>query len=92
MVTHDMTEITEAEEGALPGQVVFFIFDIFYMVYVSTPLPSPTTNIFPLLTLLFIRGLSCPSFIQASISLNCFKLTIPGFPYHCLPVSCGDTG
>jgi hypothetical protein len=39
---------------------------------------------------LFIRGLSCPSCVQASLSLNCFKLTIPGFPYNCLPVSCGD--
>ncbi len=28
---------------------------------------------------LFIRGLSCPSCIQASLSLNCLKLTIPGF-------------
>jgi hypothetical protein len=41
---------------------------------------------------LFIRGLSCPSCIQATISLNCAKLTIPGFPYNCLPVSCGDIG
>jgi hypothetical protein len=63
---------------------LFFIYDIWSM-------PSPTTNIFPLLTLLFIKGLSCPSFIQASLSPNCLKLTIPGFPYHCLPVSCGDT-
>jgi hypothetical protein len=39
---------------------------------------------------LFIRGLSCSSCIQASLSLNCLKLTIPGFPYNCLPVSCGD--
>ena len=28
---------------------------------------------------LFIRGLSCPSCIQASLSLNCLKLTIPNF-------------
>ncbi len=41
---------------------------------------------------LFIRGLSCPCCIQASLSLNCLKLTIPGFPYNCLPVSCGDIG
>jgi hypothetical protein len=41
---------------------------------------------------LFIRGLSCPSSIQASFSLNCLKLylTIPGFPHNCLLVSCGD--
>jgi hypothetical protein len=44
-----------------------------------------------LLCLMF-RGLSCPSFIQASLSLSCLKLTIPGFPHNCLPVSCGDIG
>jgi hypothetical protein len=42
--------------------------------------------------LLFIRGLSCPNCIQASLSLNCLKLTIPGFPHNCLPVSCGEIG
>jgi hypothetical protein len=41
---------------------------------------------------LFIRGLSCPRCIQASLSLNCLKLTIPGFPHNCLLVSCGDIG
>jgi hypothetical protein len=42
---------------------------------------------------LFIRGLSCPSCIQASLSLNCHKLTIPGFPSQLSScVSCGDTG
>ncbi len=41
---------------------------------------------------LFIRGLFCPSCIQASLSLNCLKLTIPGVPHNCLPVSCGDIG
>ncbi len=42
---------------------------------------------------LFIRGLSCPSCIQALLSLKCLKLIIPGsgFPHNCLPVSCGDT-
>jgi hypothetical protein len=39
---------------------------------------------------LFIRGLSCPSCIQASLSLNCIQLSIPGYPQNCLPVSCGD--
>ncbi len=39
---------------------------------------------------LFIIGLSCPSCILASLSLNCLKITIPGFPHNCLPVSCGD--
>jgi hypothetical protein len=29
---------------------------------------------------------------QASLSLNCVKLTIPGFPHNCLLVSCGDIG
>ncbi len=38
---------------------------------------------------LIIRGLSCPSCIQASL---CLKLTKPGFPHNCLPVSCGDIG
>ncbi len=46
MVTHDMTEITEAEEGALPGQVVL---SILYIVYVG--MPSPTKFFSPLLTL-----------------------------------------
>ncbi len=41
---------------------------------------------------LFIRGLFCPSCIQASLSLNCLKLTIPGFPHNCLPVSWCDIG
>ncbi len=41
---------------------------------------------------LFIRGLSCSSCIQASLSLTSLKLTISGFPYNCLPVSCGDIG
>ncbi len=41
---------------------------------------------------LFIRGLSCPSCIQASLSLNCLKLIIPGFPHNCLLLSCEDIG
>ncbi len=41
---------------------------------------------------LFIRGLSCPSRVQASSSLNCLKPNIPRFPPNCLPVSCGDFG
>jgi hypothetical protein len=41
---------------------------------------------------LFIRGLSCPSCIQVSLSLNCLQLIIPGFPHNCLLVSCGDIG
>ncbi len=42
--------------------------------------------------LLFIRGLSCPSCSQASLSLNCLKLTLPRFPYNCFPASCDDIG
>jgi hypothetical protein len=41
---------------------------------------------------LFIRRLSCPSCMQVSLSLNFLKLTIPGFPHNCLPVSCSDIG
>jgi hypothetical protein len=41
---------------------------------------------------LFIRGLSCPSCIQALLSLNFLKLTVPGFPHNCLSVSCSDIG
>jgi hypothetical protein len=40
---------------------------------------------------LFIRGLFCPS-VLTSLTQNCLKLTIPGFPYKCLPVSWGDIG
>jgi len=40
---------------------------------------------------LIIRGLSCPCCVQTSLSLNCLKLTTPGFPYNCLLVSCDDT-
>ncbi len=36
--------------------------------------------------------LSCTNCIQASLSLNCLKLIIPGYYHNCLPVSCGDTG
>jgi hypothetical protein len=41
---------------------------------------------------LSIRGISCPCCVQASFFLNYLKLTIPGFPYNCLPVSCGGIG
>ncbi len=36
---------------------------------------------------LFIRGLCCPSSVQTQLHVtqNCLKLTIPGFPYSCLP-------
>jgi hypothetical protein len=32
---------------------------------------------------LFIRGLSCPSNVQTSLTQNCANY-IPGFPYNCL--------
>ncbi len=38
---------------------------------------------------LFIRGLSCPCRVQTSLTQNCLKLAIPGFPYNILPLSCG---
>jgi hypothetical protein len=41
---------------------------------------------------LFIRGLSCPGSVQTSLTQNCLKLTILGFPYNLFPVSCGDIG
>ncbi len=41
---------------------------------------------------LFIRGLSCLLSFQTSLSQNFLKVTIPGFPYNLLPVSCGDFG
>jgi hypothetical protein len=41
---------------------------------------------------LFIRGLACPSSVHTSLAQNCLELTISGFPYNFLPVSCGDNG
>ncbi len=41
---------------------------------------------------LFIRGLSCPRNVQTSLTQNCLKPTIPGFPYNLLPVTCGGIG
>jgi hypothetical protein len=43
---------------------------------------------------LFIRRLSCPHSVQASLTQNFLKLTIPGFSYNLLHVhaSCGDIG
>ncbi len=38
-------------------------------------------NTYSLNTFLFIRGLSCTSSVQTSLTQNCHKLTIPGFPY-----------
>ncbi len=56
----------------------------------SLPLTLPTFSV--LNPFLFIRGLSCPRSVQTSFTQNCIKLTIPGFPYNLLPLSCGDTG
>jgi hypothetical protein len=36
--------------------------------------------------------LPCPSSVQTSLTQNCLKLTIPGFPFNLLPVSCSDVG
>ncbi len=41
---------------------------------------------------LFSRGLSSPSSVQTSLTQNCLKLTLPGFPHNLLPVSFGDIG
>jgi hypothetical protein len=35
---------------------------------------------------LFIRGLS-----KTSLTHHCLELTMSGYPYNLLPVSCGDT-
>ncbi len=37
---------------------------------------------------LFIRGLSCPCSVWTSLIQNCLMLSLPGFPYNLLPVSC----
>jgi hypothetical protein len=36
------------------------------------------------------RGLFCPLSVQISLTQNCLKLSISGFPYNLLPVSCED--
>jgi hypothetical protein len=41
---------------------------------------------------LFIRRLSSPSSVLTSLTENCFKLTIPGFPNIILHISCSDSG
>jgi hypothetical protein len=56
-----------------------------FCYYIDSPLKPSTVNPF-----LFIRGLCCPSCIQAF--LNCLKLTIPEFLHNCFLVSCGDIG
>jgi hypothetical protein len=33
-----------------------------------------------------------PRSVKMSLTQNCLRLTIPGFPYNLLPVSCGDIG
>ncbi len=80
--------VLQLAEGHVIGQVSSLWFGVFFFLLsphwsLSTRSPSP---------FLFVRGLSCPSCIQALLSLNCLKLTMPGFPYNCLPVSCGDVG
>jgi hypothetical protein len=46
----------------------------------------------PVNPFLFIRGLSCPGSVQTSLTQNWLKLSIHGFPYNCLLVSCGEIG
>jgi hypothetical protein len=41
---------------------------------------------------LFIRGLFFLRSVQTSLTQNCLKLTIPGFPDNLLSVSCKDIG
>ncbi len=41
---------------------------------------------------LIINGLSCPHCVQASLSLNCLKLTVSGFPYKLISLSSVDIG
>ncbi len=38
---------------------------------------------------LYIRGLLCPCSVRTSLTQS-ESITIPGFPYNLLPVSCGD--
>ncbi len=40
----------------------------------------------------FIRGLSCPRSVHTSLTQNCLKLTLPGFPYALHSVSCVAIG
>ncbi len=58
-------------------------------IWTKTDASMPRNNV---CLFLFIRGLSCPSSVQTSLTQNCFKLTIPRFTYNLLPASCGDIG
>ncbi len=49
---------------------------------------TPSISINPFLV---IRGHALDS-VQTSLTRNCLKLTIPGFPYNLYPVSSGDIG
>ncbi len=41
---------------------------------------------------LFVIGLSCPRSVHTSLTQNYLQLTINGFHYNLLPISCGDIG
>jgi hypothetical protein len=46
----------------------------------------------PILTLSYSPTGSPARAVQASLSLNCLMITVPGFPYHLISLSCGDIG
>ncbi len=56
---------------------------------ISKPLSKTPDPVNPFL---FIRGLSCLSSVQSSLTQNWLKLSINGFSFNCLLVSCGDIG
>jgi hypothetical protein len=62
--------VLQLAEGHVIGQVSSHWFGIFLITGPHWSLSTRSPNPF-----LFIRGLSCPSCIQASLSLNCLKLT-----------------
>ena len=77
--------------------VIFTMDKKFYIINMFVPLfkirvwvPCVSMCVTVLNPFLFIRGLSWPRCVQASLYLNCPKLII--FPYSLLPVSCGDIG
>ncbi len=63
-------------------------------LYINLPPPemiSTNATTYTSLTLSYSsQGSPAPTVFR--VTHNCLKLTIPGFPYHLLPVSCGDIG
>ncbi len=63
--------------------------EIFFAV--NTDVESSFFLRFPVLEPFLIHQRSIlPYLYSGLISLNCHKLTIPGFPHNCFPVLCGD--